>query len=91
VLDEPTTGLHPADVDALDAQLHRLVDSGNTVVVAEHDMRMVAGSDWVIDLGPGAGDDGGRVVAAGTPRKVSQARGSRTAPYLAARFDHSTK
>jgi excinuclease ABC subunit A len=90
VLDEPTTGLHPADVDALDAQLHRLVDSGNTVVVAEHDMRMVAGSDWVIDLGPGAGDDGGRVVAAGTPRKVSQAKGSRTAPYLAARFDHST-
>jgi excinuclease ABC subunit A len=53
-------------------------------------MRMVAGSDWVIDLGPGAGDDGGRVVAAGTPRKVSQAKGSRTAPYLAARFDHST-
>jgi excinuclease ABC subunit A len=90
VLDEPTTGLHPADVDALDAQLHRLVDSGNTVVVAEHDMRMVAGSDWVIDLGPGAGNDGGRVVAAGTPRKVSQAKGSRTAPYLAARFDHST-
>ena len=73
VLDEPTTGLHPADVDLLDAQLHRLVDSGNTVVVAEHDMRMVAGADWVIDLGPGAGNDGGRVVAAGTPREVSQA------------------
>jgi excinuclease ABC subunit A len=91
VLDEPTTGLHPADVDALDAQLHRLVDSGNTVVVAEHDMRMVAGSDWVIDLGPGAGSDGGRVVAAGTPRTVSQAKASRTAPYLAARFDHSTE
>ena len=86
VLDEPTTGLHPADVDLLDAQLHRLVDAGNTVVVAEHDMRMVAGSDWVIDLGPGAGDDGGRVVAAGTPQKVSQAKGSRTAPYLAARL-----
>jgi len=86
VLDEPTTGLHPADVDLLDRQLHSLVDAGNTVVVAEHDMRMVAGSDWVIDLGPGAGDDGGRVVAAGTPRKVSQAKGSRTAPYLAAQL-----
>ncbi|MCV7282813.1 excinuclease ABC subunit UvrA [Mycolicibacterium flavescens] len=86
VLDEPTTGLHPADVDLLDAQLHRLVDAGNTVVVAEHDMRMVAGTDWVIDLGPGAGDDGGRVVAAGTPQQVSRVEASRTAPYLAARL-----
>jgi excinuclease ABC subunit A len=85
VLDEPTTGLHPSDVDLLDAQLHRLVDAGNTVVVAEHDMRMVAGSDWVVDLGPGAGSDGGQVVAAGTPHEVSRAEGSRTAPYLAAR------
>ncbi len=83
VLDEPTTGLHPADVDLLDRQLHRLVDAGNTVVVAEHDMRMVAGADWVIDLGPGAGRDGGRVVAAGPPAKVARAKGSRTAPYLA--------
>jgi len=83
VLDEPTTGLHPADVDLLDRQLHRLVDAGNTVVVAEHDMRMVAGADWVIDLGPGAGSDGGRVVAAGPPRKVARAKNSRTAPYLA--------
>lgn len=91
VLDEPTTGLHPADVDLLDAQLHRLVDAGNTVVVAEHDMRMVAGSDWVVDLGPGAGADGGRVVAAGTPHEVSRAECSRTAPYLAARLAHSTK
>ncbi|MGE2717310.1 ABC transporter [Mycolicibacterium litorale] len=86
VLDEPTTGLHPSDVDLLDAQLHRLVDAGNTVVVAEHDMRVVAGSDWVVDLGPGAGTDGGQVVAAGTPREVSRAEGSRTAPYLAARL-----
>jgi excinuclease ABC subunit A len=85
VLDEPTTGLHPADVDLLDRQLHRLVDAGNTVVVAEHDMRLVAGTDWVIDLGPGAGDAGGRVVAAGTPTQVAAAGQSRTAPYLAAR------
>ena len=86
VLDEPTTGLHPADVDLLDSQLHRLVDAGNTVVVAEHDMRMVAGADWVIDLGPGAGNDGGRVVAAGPPTKVARAKQSRTAPYLAKRL-----
>ncbi|MGA8126119.1 MAG: ABC transporter, partial [Mycobacterium sp.] len=86
VLDEPTTGLHPADVDLLDRQLHRLVDAGNTVVVAEHDMRMVAGADWVIDLGPGAGSDGGRVVAAGPPKKVARAKHSRTAPYLAKRL-----
>jgi excinuclease ABC subunit A len=86
VLDEPTTGLHPADVDLLDRQLHRLVDAGNTVVVAEHDMRMVAGADWVIDLGPGAGSDGGRVVAAGPPEKVARAKNSRTAPYLAKRL-----
>lgn len=91
VLDEPTTGLHPSDVDLLDAQLHRLVDAGNTVVVAEHEMRMVAGADWVIDLGPGAGTDGGRVVATGTPREVSRSESSRTAPYLAARLAHSTK
>jgi excinuclease ABC subunit A len=86
VLDEPTTGLHPADVDLLDRQLHRLVDAGNTVVVAEHDMRVVAGVDWVIDLGPGAGDAGGRVVAAGTPAEVARVSASRTAPYLAARL-----
>lgn len=89
VLDEPTTGLHPADVDLLDAQLHRLVDAGNTVVVAEHDMRMVAGADWVIDLGPGAGSNGGRVVAAGPPNKVARAKNSRTAPYLAKRLPPS--
>ncbi|OBK29289.1 ABC transporter [Mycobacterium asiaticum] len=83
VLDEPTTGLHPADVDLLDGQLHRLVDAGNTVVVAEHDMRMVAGADWVIDLGPGAGSNGGRVIAAGPPTTVARAEHSRTAPYLA--------
>jgi excinuclease ABC subunit A len=65
------------------AQLHGLVDAGHTVVVVEHEMRVVAGSDWVVDVGPGAGDEGGRVVAAGRPQAVAQSRDSRTAPFLA--------
>jgi excinuclease ABC subunit A len=83
VLDEPTTGLHPSDVEKLAAQLERLVSLGNTVIVVEHDMRMVAASDWVIDIGPGAGDEGGRIVAAAPPRQLATAADSRTAPYLA--------
>jgi excinuclease ABC subunit A len=84
VLDEPTTGLHPSDVDRLMAQFDRLIEAGNTVVVVEHEMRVVAASDWVIDVGPGAGGAGGRIVAAGPPREVARARGSRTARHLAA-------
>lgn len=83
VLDEPTTGLHAADADRLMAQLQRLVDEGNTVVVVEHEMRVVAQADWVIDMGPGAGDQGGRIVAAGLPQQVARAAGSVTAPFLA--------
>jgi excinuclease ABC subunit A len=83
VLDEPTTGLHPADVERLMAQLDGLVEAGNTVIVVEHEMRIVAGSDWVIDIGPGAGEEGGHIVAAGTPAVVAGSAGSRTAPYLA--------
>jgi len=82
VLDEPTTGLHPSDVEKLLLQLEGLVEAGNTVIVVEHDMRVVAGSDWVIDIGPGAGEDGGLVVAAGPPAKVAQSANSRTALYL---------
>ena len=83
VLDEPTTGLHPADVEKLVTQLDGLVAAGNTVIVVEHDMRVVAGSDWVIDVGPGAGDEGGHIMAAGPPAEVAHAAESRTAPYLA--------
>ncbi|SDM33036.1 excinuclease ABC subunit A [Streptomyces sp. cf386] len=83
LLDEPTTGLHPADVEVLMRQLHGLVDAGHTVIVVEHDMSVVAGADWVIDLGPGGGDAGGRIVAAGPPVEVARAEGSATAPYLA--------
>jgi excinuclease ABC subunit A len=83
ILDEPTTGLHPADVDKLIAQLHRLVEIGNTVIVVEHDMRVIAASDWVIDIGPGAGEEGGKIIAAGTPQEIATASTSRTAPYLA--------
>jgi excinuclease ABC subunit A len=83
VLDEPTTGLHPADVERLVVQLQGLVDAGNTVIVVEHEMSVVRRSDWVIDVGPGAGDEGGRIVAAGVPRAVTAAAESRTAPYLA--------
>jgi excinuclease ABC subunit A len=82
VLDEPTTGLHPSDVDRLLRQLNQLVDAGNSVVVVEHEMRVVAQSDWVIDIGPGAGDKGGQIVAAGTPEAVCAVSASRTAPFL---------
>jgi excinuclease ABC subunit A len=86
LLDEPTTGLHPADVRLLLSQLNRLVDAGNTVVVVEHEMDVVAAADWVIDLGPSGGDAGGRIVVAGTPAEVASDPGSRTAPYLARRL-----
>lgn len=82
ILDEPTTGLHPSDVEKLMAQLKGLVASGNTVIVVEHDMDVIAASDWVIDIGPGAGSKGGTIVAQGTPVTVAKNTISKTAPYL---------
>ena len=83
VLDEPTTGLHPSDVDRLLRQLQNLVTAGNTVVVVEHDMQVIANSDWIIDMGPGAGEEGGQIVAVGTPNTISRSKRSKTAGYLA--------
>ncbi len=82
ILDEPTNGLHPADTERLQRQLDKLVAAGNTVIAAEHNMQVAAQSDWVLDIGPGAGDAGGQVVAQGTPAQVAQSKESRTAPYL---------
>jgi excinuclease ABC subunit A len=86
VLDEPTTGLHPSDVQRLIAQLDGLVKLGNTVIVVEHDLDVVAASDYVIDMGPGAGEEGGEIVASGTPADISNSPCSRTALYLKRRL-----
>ncbi|WP_201576307.1 excinuclease ABC subunit UvrA [Psychrobacter okhotskensis] len=82
VLDEPTTGLHPSDVAMLMAQLNGLVATGNTVIMVEHDMQVASNSDWIIDMGPGAGDEGGLIVVEGTPAEVAKSKTSRTAPFL---------
>ena len=84
VLDEPTSGLHLADVEQLLGLLDRLVDSGKSVIVIEHHQAVMAHADWIIDLGPGAGHDGGRVVFEGTPADLVAARSTVTAGHLAA-------
>jgi excinuclease UvrABC ATPase subunit len=84
VLDEPTTGLHLADVDNLLGLLDRLVESGKSVIVIEHHQAVMAHADWIIDLGPGAGHDGGRVVFEGTPAELVAARSTLTGEHLAA-------
>jgi excinuclease UvrABC ATPase subunit len=84
VLDEPTTGLHLADVEQLLGLLDRLVDSGRSVIVIEHHLAVMAHADWIIDLGPGAGHDGGRIVFEGTPANLVTARSTLTGEHLAA-------
>jgi excinuclease UvrABC ATPase subunit len=87
VLDEPTTGLHMQDVDNLVGLLDRLVDAGRTVIVIEHNLDVIARADWVIDLGPGGGHDGGRVIFEGTPAELVRAEGSLTGRYLRGRLE----
>ena len=87
LLDEPSSGLHPADVALLNAQLHRLVDHGHTVIVVEHDQSVIATADHVIDMGPGAGESGGQVIAAVTPAELGQDQNSTTGRYLALESD----
>jgi excinuclease ABC subunit A len=82
ILDEPTTGLHFADVQKLLEMLQRLVDSGNTVVVIEHNLDVIKTADYLIDLGPEGGEEGGKIVASGTPEKVARAKGSYTGRFL---------
>ena len=82
ILDEPTTGLHAADVHKLIEVLQQLVDAGNTVLVIEHNLDVIKTADYVIDLGPEGGDGGGRLVAAGTPEEIAATEGSFTGAYL---------
>jgi excinuclease UvrABC ATPase subunit len=84
VLDEPTTGLHLADVEQLLVLLDRLVDSGKSVIVIAHHQVVMAHADWIIDLGPGAGHEGGRIVFEGTPADLVAARSTLTGEHLAA-------
>jgi excinuclease UvrABC ATPase subunit len=82
VMDEPTTGLHMSDIGNLLAILHNLVDSGNTVIVIEHNVDVIKNADWIIDMGPEGGNKGGKVVFEGTPSDLIKAKGSLTGEYL---------
>jgi excinuclease ABC subunit A len=82
ILDEPTTGLHFYDIELLLGVLKRLSDQGNTVVVIEHNLDVIKSSDWIIDLGPEGGSDGGLIIAEGPPSKVAQSKKSYTGQYL---------
>jgi excinuclease ABC subunit A len=84
ILDEPTTGLHFADIEKLLEVLQRLVDSGNTVLVIEHNLDVIKQADWIVDLGPEGGEEGGEVIAAGTPEQVAEVEGSYTGQFLRA-------
>jgi excinuclease ABC subunit A len=87
VFDEPTVGLHPEDVRVLVRVFQQLLDQGGTVLVIEHDLDMIANADWIIDLGPGGGQDGGQIVATGTPQQVADASDSVTGKYLKGHLD----
>ncbi len=82
VLDEPSSGLHLADTDTLNAMLNRIVDTGRSVVVIEHNLAVIAQADWIIDIGPGAGHEGGQVIFTGTPAEMLDNGDSPTAVHL---------
>ncbi|WP_206151546.1 ATP-binding cassette domain-containing protein [Clostridium sp. SM-530-WT-3G] len=84
ILDEPTTGLHNHDIEKLLSLLRQLVDNHNTVVIVEHRLELIAQADWIIDIGPGGGNDGGQVMFCGTPNNLLQCSNSKTADYLRA-------
>ena len=81
-MDEPTTGLHFADIKQLLDVLHRLRDQGNTIVVIEHNLDVIKTADWIVDLGPEGGSGGGQIIATGTPEEVTKVKGSHTARFL---------
>ena len=91
ILDEPTTGLHFADIKLLLSVLHELVDQGNTVIVIEHNLEVIKTADWIIDLGPGGGANGGRVIAVGTPEQVADNSDSLTGKYLKKYLDNASR
>jgi excinuclease ABC subunit A len=88
ILDEPTTGLHFADIQRLLDILNRLTDRGNTVIVIEHNMEVIKSADYIIDLGPEGGEEGGKVVAVGTPEEITKTPQSYTGKYLRKKLDH---
>ena len=83
ILDEPTTGLHFADIERLLAILRKLVNFGNTVIIIEHNLDVIRNTDWILDLGPEGGDKGGKIVAEGTPENIAKLKASHTGQYLA--------
>jgi len=91
ILDEPTTGLHIADIEKLLVSINKLVDSGHTVLVIEHNLDVVKSADYVIDLGPDGGDGGGEIVVCGTPEQVAQCKESHTGRFLAKELAQSNK
>ena len=89
ILDEPTTGLHFADINSLLGVLNRLVDMGNTIIVIEHNLDVIKHADYIIDLGPEGGDDGGRLVAQGRPEEIVRIRESYTGQFLKSKLGNS--
>jgi excinuclease ABC subunit A len=87
LLDEPTTGLHPHDVGKLLTLLMRLVDSGNTVIIVEHNIDVIKAADWIIDMGPEGGDEGGEIVAEGSPNEIVRVKASYTGKFIAASME----